>query len=71
MRSLFLILSIAALLQTAIAAPRMIPAPPQLATEGHILLDAATGTVIIESNAEMRLPPASLTKIMTSYRFDT
>ena len=67
MRSLFLILSIAALLQTAIAAPRMIPAPPQLATEGHILLDAATGTVIIESNAEMRLPPASLTKIMTSY----
>jgi D-alanyl-D-alanine carboxypeptidase (penicillin-binding protein 5/6) len=55
------------LFQTALAAPRIIPAPPQLATEGHILLDAATGTVIIEENAEMRLPPASLTKIMTSY----
>ena len=67
MRSLLLILISIALFQTALAAPRIIPAPPQLATEGHILLDAATGTVIIEENAEMRLPPASLTKIMTSY----
>ncbi len=67
MRSLFLLLLSIALFQTAIAVPRIIPAPPQLATEGHILLDAATGTVIIEENAEMRLPPASLTKIMTSY----
>ncbi|MEJ6669934.1 MAG: D-alanyl-D-alanine carboxypeptidase family protein [Pseudomonadales bacterium] len=66
MRSLLFLLSIA-LFHAAIAAPRMIPAPPQLATEGHILLDAATGTVIVEENAEMRLPPASLTKIMTSY----
>ena len=67
MRSLLLILFSIALFQTALAEPRIIPAPPQLATEGHILLDAATGTVIIEENAEMRLPPASLTKIMTSY----
>ena len=66
MQSLLFLLSIA-LFHAAIAAPRMIPAPPQLATEGHILLDAATGTVIVEENAEMRLPPASLTKIMTSY----
>ena len=67
MRSLLLILLFITLSQTALAAPRLIPAPPQLATEGHILLDAATGTVIVEENAEMRLPPASLTKIMTSY----
>ena len=67
MRSLLLILIFITLSQTALAAPRLIPAPPQLATEGHILLDAATGTVIVEENAEMRLPPASLTKIMTSY----
>ena len=67
MRSLLLILLFITLSQTALAAPRLIPAPPQLATEGHILLDVATGTVIVEENAEMRLPPASLTKIMTSY----
>ena len=67
MRSFLSILLSVALFQIAVAAPRLIPAPPQLATEGHILLDAATGTVIVEENAEMRLPPASLTKIMTSY----
>ncbi len=49
------------------AAPIIIPAPPQLATEGHILLDATTGAVLVEQNSEVRLPPASLTKIMTSY----
>ena len=65
-QSVFFLLSVA-LFQGVVAAPRIIPAPPQLATEGHILMDAATGTVIIEENAEMRLPPASLTKIMTSY----
>ena len=54
-------------LSSAMAAPVIIPAPPQLATEGHILLDAVTGAVLVEQNAEMRLPPASLTKIMTSY----
>ncbi len=54
-------------LASATAAPVMIPAAPQLATEGHILLDAVTGTVLVEENADMRLAPASLTKIMTSY----
>ena len=42
MRSLLLILLFITLSQTALAAPRLIPAPPQLATEGHILLDAAS-----------------------------
>lgn len=48
------------------AAP-IIPAPPQLAAEGYLLLDADTGRVLVEHNSEQRLPPASLTKIMTSY----
>jgi D-alanyl-D-alanine carboxypeptidase (penicillin-binding protein 5/6) len=49
------------------AAPAIIPAPPQLAAEGYLLIDAATGTPLVEFNADQRLPPASLTKIMTSY----
>ena len=48
------------------AAPIM-PAPPQLAAEGYLLLDADTGRVLVEHNSKQRLPPASLTKIMTSY----
>ena len=45
----------------------IIPAPPQLAAEGYLLIDAATGASLVEFNADQRLPPASLTKIMTSY----
>lgn len=47
--------------------PNIIPAPPQLAASGYILLDADTGEVLVEHNADERLPPASLTKVMTSY----
>lgn len=32
-----------------------------------ILIDAATGTVLFEKNAETQLPPASMSKIMTIY----
>ncbi len=49
------------------AAPTLIPAPPQLAAKSWILMDADTGKVLIEENADQQLPPASLTKIMTSY----
>ena len=52
---------------TAIAAPIIIPAAPQIGAESYLLIDAATGDVLASENARMRLPPASLTKIMTSY----
>ncbi|TVS18124.1 MAG: D-alanyl-D-alanine carboxypeptidase [Gammaproteobacteria bacterium] len=45
----------------------MIPAPPQLQASGWILMDAATGMVLAEHNADERLPPASLVKIMTDF----
>ena len=45
----------------------LMPAPPTLAANAWILMDANTGKVLIENNADQQLPPASLTKIMTSY----
>ena len=45
----------------------IIPRPPQIAASSYILLDAKTGKVIVEENADVQLPPASLTKIMTAY----
>ncbi|MCR8921208.1 D-alanyl-D-alanine carboxypeptidase [Dasania sp. GY-MA-18] len=51
----------------SLAAPAIIPAPPQIAASGYLLIDANSGKVIVESNADERLPPASLTKLMTSY----
>ncbi len=55
---------------TAIAAPTLIPAPPSLAATAYVLMDAGTGKIIISENADQRLPPASLTKLMTSYIAD-
>jgi D-alanyl-D-alanine carboxypeptidase (penicillin-binding protein 5/6) len=45
----------------------IVPRPPQIAASSYILLDARTGKVIVEENADLQLPPASLTKIMTAY----
>ena len=45
----------------------IIPAPPQIGAEGYFLMDANTDKVLVQFNSDQRLPPASLTKIMTSY----
>jgi len=45
----------------------IIPSPPQLAAEAYLLVDANTGKVLVEKNADASLPPASLTKMMTAY----
>ncbi len=49
------------------AAPSLIPAAPQLSASSYILMDAYTGDVLVEHNADEALPPASLTKLMTAY----
>ena len=51
----------------AFAAPAIIPRPPDIAATSYILIDAKTGQVLIQENADEALHPASLTKIMTSY----
>ncbi|MBW1253515.1 serine hydrolase [Pantoea allii] len=43
------------------------PAAPQIDARAWILIDYASGKVLTESNADQRLDPASLTKMMTSY----
>jgi D-alanyl-D-alanine carboxypeptidase (penicillin-binding protein 5/6) len=45
----------------------VIPSAPQLAAKSYVLLDAASGKVLVENNGDERLPPASLTKLMTAY----
>ncbi len=66
----FIVLALLAIVTTATsvawAAPA-IPSPPQLAAKSYMLMDAASGKVLIESNSDERLPPASLTKLMTAY----
>ncbi len=52
---------------SAVQAQQLIPAPPELAAKAWILVDANTGHVLVESEADMQLPPASLAKMMTTY----
>ncbi|CAH0992437.1 D-alanyl-D-alanine carboxypeptidase DacA [Sinobacterium norvegicum] len=49
------------------AAPSLIPAEPKLAAKSWVLMDADSGKIIAQHNADEPLPPASLTKMMTSY----
>jgi len=42
------------------------PSPPKFNASGAILIDAKTGQVLFEKDADKQLPPASTTKIMTA-----
>ncbi len=66
-------LTLPALVQAQPAAQdvQIIPRPPQINATAYILIDAETGAVLVEENADTPQPPASLTKIMTTYVADS
>lgn len=66
-RLVLLIFSALVFASHATAQPNLVPAPPAISASGYLLMDADSGEVLIEHNADERLPPASLTKLMTSY----
>ena len=49
------------------AAKQFLPDAPKIDAKAWILVDANTGYVIAEHNADETLPPASLAKMMTTY----
>ena len=68
LRSIFFVLSLATIVVGPAAAQSvLIPAPPQIAGSSWVLMDPVTGHIIMEHNSGERLPPASLTKMMTAY----
>jgi len=48
-------------------APLPVPPPPAIAAKAHLLLDFNSGERLAEHNPQMRVEPASLTKLMTAY----
>ena len=70
-QSYFLRLSVSlsfVLLSTGVYAElQRIPEPPPINAIGYILIDASSGEVIAKNNANERMEPASLTKMMASY----
>ena len=55
------------LLAPTVQAAEQPTAPPSVDARAWILMDYASGKVLAEGNADEKLDPASLTKIMTSY----
>lgn len=41
--------------------------PPEMDNSAYVLMDYTTGEILAQKNANEPLPPASLTKMMTSY----
>ena len=66
MKTTFLIIA-GLILPILSSASSLVPPPPQIKATSYILLDAQTNKVIVEYEADERNPPASLTKIMTTY----
>ncbi|WP_462164188.1 serine hydrolase [Pseudoalteromonas xiamenensis] len=53
------------------ASAQILPPPPEVNAKGYILVDFTTGKVLADGNADSKLAPASLTKMMTSYVIGT
>jgi D-alanyl-D-alanine carboxypeptidase (penicillin-binding protein 5/6) len=63
---LFLLFLVTTLtVHAAVVTPK--PSAPSVAAKAHVLIDYDSGRVLAEENADERLPPASITKLMTSY----
>jgi D-alanyl-D-alanine carboxypeptidase (penicillin-binding protein 5/6) len=65
--ALFLLPMCAVAADSVPIAPAGPPQPPEIEATAYILVDYDTGDVLADKDADARVPPASLTKIMTSY----
>lgn len=65
-RCLSVFLAVAISIQAGAAEVR-VPEPPPIAATSYLLIDAGSEQVLVEHESNTPLPPASLTKIMTSY----
>jgi len=49
------------------ARAKPVPAAPQLGAESYLLMDFNSERILVEQNPDLRVEPASITKLMTSY----
>ncbi|MDX1497434.1 MAG: D-alanyl-D-alanine carboxypeptidase family protein [Salinisphaeraceae bacterium] len=63
---LYLLLSLCFFSVLGQAAPPT-PKPPQIEAKSHILIDFNSGQTLASENPDMRVEPASITKLMTAY----
>ena len=54
-------------LTAATATPSLVPSPPHINAKAYLLIDHHSGYILAEHDADKRIEPASLTKLMTAY----
>jgi D-alanyl-D-alanine carboxypeptidase (penicillin-binding protein 5/6) len=47
--------------------PKPVPAAPQLGAKSYLMMDFNSNRILVEDNADLKVEPASITKLMTSY----
>jgi D-alanyl-D-alanine carboxypeptidase (penicillin-binding protein 5/6) len=67
MNRLVFVLTLALLAVPASAQTRPVPAPPVIGATSYLMIDAQSGHELASLKPDIPVPPASLTKIMTSY----
>jgi D-alanyl-D-alanine carboxypeptidase (penicillin-binding protein 5/6) len=65
--SIAAVISVSCAISSVHAESVIIPKPPVLNATAYVLMDAASGEILVQKNADKQLPPASMTKMMTSY----
>jgi D-alanyl-D-alanine carboxypeptidase (penicillin-binding protein 5/6) len=65
MKSYLVAIFLTLLVTTAQAA--IVPAPPTIDAKGYLLMDSHSGRILAQKDADKRMEPASLTKIMTAH----
>jgi|LWDU01.1.fsa_nt_gi D-alanyl-D-alanine carboxypeptidase (penicillin-binding protein 5/6) len=53
--------------QSLLAESLIVPAAPKIKASSYLVMDFNSGKLLVEENSELKLPPASLTKMMTVY----
>lgn len=67
MKYVFSLLVLACIATPLAARPLPVPDPPSFSGKSNILLDFESGQVLASKEQDMRIEPASITKIMTAY----
>ncbi len=62
-----LVLLLSVLMAPVALSAASVPPPLQLAAKSWVLMDAASSSILVDHQGDLRLPPASLTKLMTDY----